>query len=198
MAAVAKSTVRARIESFSDGVMAIAITLLALELRVPHFDMMYANAILTVRDIVPYLPGFGAFVLSFVTIAIFWVNHHQLTQHISHTDTKPISRRAIWANIVLMFFVTLIPFAASTMIENQYHILSVLLYAVTLFGASSMFSVLRYFVHHESITALSAQRSVVGPVLYALAIVALLFAPMLGYILLAVPPVYYFLPKRTK
>lgn len=179
---------RQRFESFTDGVMAIAITLLALKLKVPLFTELSSEMMNE------YLLGFGAFVLSFVTIAIFWVNHHRLSQHI-HPDG--LSRRALWANILFLMFVTLIPFASASMSENFYHNTSVIIFGLILLGASLSFALVRTFIHHEPITMIEAQRSFVGPIVYALAIVALYVAPPLGYAFLAIPPLYYFLPTTN-
>jgi len=185
------NTLRMRLEGFTDGVVAIAITLLALELPKPHIVSSDLSA--GVMELVQHLPGFAAFLLSFITIAIFWVNHHQLTQHISISDG--VGRRIIWGNTVFLMFVTLIPFAATAVTENSFHVVSVLMYASILFGASASFAIMRSWIHHTSMKESSAWRSLVGPILYALAILVLPLVPVLAYILLVVPPLYYFLPR---
>ncbi len=185
-------TVRTRFEALTDGVMAIAMTLLAVELRVPHFAN-HASGLVSLQNVPEHLAGFGAFILSFMTIAIFWVNHHQLTQHIS--PVNGLSRRAVWCNTVLLLFVTLIPFATNTMSENAYNMTSMIIFTFMLFGASASFALLRSFIHHESLTRISAMNSLVGPVLYAIAIIALLFIPVVAHIILIIPPLFYFLPR---
>lgn len=96
---------------------------------------------------------------------------------------------------MFLMFVTLIPFATTAVTENNYHVMSVLLYACILFGASASFAIIRSWVHHTQMTARSAWRSMVGPVVYALAILSLPVVPVMGYVLLVIPPLYYFLPR---
>jgi uncharacterized membrane protein len=187
------NSLRARLEAFADGVMAIAITLLAIELPIPHIQTSdFASGVTALAG---HIPDMGAFVLSFVTIAIFWVNHHHLTQRIEPGGR--ISRRVVWGNMMFLMFVTLIPFATTVMTENSFHVVSTLVYAIVLFGASVSFTIVRSYIHHTSMTALSSARSLVGPILYALAILVLPVIPTFGYVLLAIPPVFYFLPRST-
>lgn len=187
------NTLRSRLEALTDGVMAIAITLLAIELPIP--DIASPDITSGISAVIQHVPSFAAFLLSFVTIAIFWVNHHQLTQRIQIGGR--ISRKTVWGNIMFLMFVTLIPFATSSVTHNDYHVMSVLLYAIILFGASVSFSIVRSWIHHTPMTSFSAARSLVGPILYALAILSLLFVPSLGYVFLVIPPLFYFLPRST-
>jgi uncharacterized membrane protein len=181
---------KARFEQFSDGVFAIAITLLALELHVPTLDSTTLAG--AARELVPLIPNILTFFISFFTIAIFWVNHHQLTQEIG-----PLNRRTIWTNMLLLFFVTLIPFVIQAARENQGHPLAVMTFAAMLFGASSSFTFLRYFVHQSlGETHIKVRRSFIGPTIYFFAVLACAFWVDLAYILLFIPPIYYFLPKQ--
>lgn len=180
---------KARLEAFSDGVFAIAITLLALELHVP--DLQSHNIVGGIREVLPLLPNILTFVLSFMTIAIFWVNHHQLTQ-----DVGPIRRRILWTNILLLLFITLIPFGTNVASANPTHSLAILTYATILFAGSVSFTILRYYVHRScGEHHVLMRRSYIGPVLYGLAMVASLFFIPLAYFFLAIPPLFYFLPK---
>lgn len=181
-----------RFESFSDGVFAIAMTLLALELRVPYLQTIGGG--FSLQGLVPLIPNLLTFVLSFVAIAIFWVNHHQLTQNINSITR----RRILWLNILLLLFVTLIPFVTETMSINAPSPVAVSLYALALFGASASFSLLHYWIHRSAgISRVSMKRSLVGPSIYFLAILAPLLSLPLAYVLLAIPPLFYFLPKAT-
>lgn len=179
-----------RLEQFSDGVIAIAITLLALELHVPtlmHPDIRGASS-----EIIALLPTILTFILSFVTIAIFWVNHHQLT----HTIGR-ITRRILWTNVLFLMFVTLIPFVTTAASVNVLHPLAMLTYSFILFGASVSFTVLRYFVHREcGDNEIPMKRSLVGPICYTLAIVSAFFSIWATYLFLAIPALFYFLPKE--
>ncbi len=181
---------KSRFEQFSDGVFAIAITLLALELRVPElFSTDIARA---ARELIPLIPNIVTFILSFVTIAIFWVNHHQLTQlfgTIKH-------RRILWSNILFLLFLTLIPFATQVVSTNPLHPLALLTYAFILFAASVSFSFMRYFVHRElGETRVPMGRSIVGPIVYLLAMLVVPFSVWAPYFLIAIPALFYFLPK---
>ncbi|HVY36268.1 MAG TPA: TMEM175 family protein [Candidatus Paceibacterota bacterium] len=180
---------KTRLEQFSDGVFAIAITLLAFELKIPHLSSSTLAGGL--RELLPLVPNIATFILSFVTIAIFWVNHHQLTQ-----DIGPIRRRLAWANVLTLFFVTLIPFGTEVASANPFHPLAIMTYAVVLFGGSVSFTILRYFVHRScGETKVPMRRSLVGPIIYLLATVVAMVSVRSSYFLLAIPPIFYFLPK---
>ena len=180
---------KARLEAFSDGVFAIAITLLALELHVPSLESHSIAG--GIREVLPLFPNILTFVLSFMTIAIFWVNHHQLTQ-----DIGPIRRRLLWVNILLLLFVTLIPFGTNVASANPTHSLAIVTYAFILFAGSVSFTVLRYLVHKScGEHHVLMKRSYIGPILYGLAVISsFVFIPM-AYFFLAIPPLFYFLPK---
>ncbi len=180
---------KARLEQFSDGVFAIAITLLALELKVPQLVSQDIGS--SLRELLPLIPNVATFILSFITIAIFWVNHHQLTGHI-----ETISRRIIWSNILFLLFVTLIPFATSVVTENPGNPLSILTYSFILFANSISFTGLRFFVHrHQERASIPFKRSLVGPIIYGLAVISTFFFLPITYALLIIPPLFYFLPR---
>lgn len=183
---------KARLEQFSDGVFAIAITLLALELRVPHIVSNTLSS--AIKELLPLIPNIATFILSFVTIAIFWVNHHQLTRSIEN-----VSRRIIWVNILFLMFLTLIPFATSVVGENPTNILSVLTYSFILFGNSVSFTLLHYFVHnkHQGRFSHSFRRSLIGPIFYTCAVVSVFISIDIAYAFLLIPPLFYFLPRSS-
>lgn len=181
---------KARFEQFSDGVFAIAITLLALELNVPH--LVHSTIRGSLWELVPLLPTVLTFVLSFITIAIFWVNHHQLTQQLPSVS----KRRILWTNMLFLLFVTLIPFATRIIGENPLHPLAMLSYCLVLFGGSLSFSTLHYTIHQSIGQAhLRSNRSTLGPIVYMLAAFICLVSIPASYALLIIPPLYYFLPK---
>ncbi|MFZ4500486.1 MAG: TMEM175 family protein [Minisyncoccia bacterium] len=185
-------TGKIRLEAFSDGVFAIAITLLALELHIPTFiGTTFASSL---HELIPLIPSMLTFVLSFVTIAIFWVNHHQLTQNFS-TITK---RRILWSNILFLLFVTLIPFVTALISISPQAPLVVFFYSLVLFGASLSFTLMRYFVHKSCGQArVPMTRSLIGPLVYLLAVIASVFFVWIAYVLLAIPALFYFLPKGS-
>ena len=194
-----------RLENFSDAVMAIAITLLAFQTDIPHFPETVPSAGLygigqgwgygasvVWSDALVLLPGILTFLLSFMTIAIFWVNHHQLTQHISM-----IKRRITWATMFFLFFMTLIPFASRLLFENGRSVFGIILYASVLFGGSVFFSVLHFLVHKKGeLSCVAKLRSFVGPILYLFAIVVAPYSLFAAYVALIASPVFYFLPKK--
>lgn len=185
-------TGKMRFENFSDGVFAIAITLLALELHVPTFKGVTLTD--SLRELIPLIPTILTYVLSFVTIAIFWVNHHQLTQNFTTIN----KRRLLWQNMIFLMFVTLIPFVTQSVSLNPQSSFTVLFYSLVLLGASVSFTILRYFVHKSCGEAhIPMKRSFIGPVFYGLAVIYSLFSVWISYGLLAIPAVFYFLPKGS-
>ncbi len=183
-------TNKIRFEAFSDGVFAIAMTLLALELRVPGLHVHNYD----ISQFKPLVPQMMTFILSFVTIAIFWVNHHQLTQNLASISR----RRILWLNIFFLLFVVLTPFVTQTLSLNIPSAPAMSIYALVLFGASASFSLLRYWIHRCSgQIVIPMDRSLIGPLIYILAIFAPIVSIPLGYVLLALPPLYYFLPKGS-
>jgi uncharacterized membrane protein len=107
-----------RLEAFSDGVLAIIITIMVLELKVPHGE--------TLDALLPLLPVFLGYVLSFVYVGIYWNNHH----HMLHTLSS-MSGAILWANLHLLFWLSLFPFATGWMGENHFAPLPTALYGVT-------------------------------------------------------------------
>ena len=112
-----------RLEAFSDGVLAIIITIMVLEIKVPHGA--------TLDTLRPLLPVFFSYVLSFVYVGIYWNNHH----HMLHA-AKKVSGAALWANLHLLFWLSLLPFASGWMGENHFSPVPVALYGVVLLMAA--------------------------------------------------------------
>jgi uncharacterized membrane protein len=110
---------KGRLEAFSDGVIAVIITIMVLELKVPHGTDLAA--------LVPLLPVFLSYVLSFVYIGIYWNNHH----HMLHAVQR-INGRALWANLHLLFWLSLVPFVTGWVNENHFAAVPVALYGVVL------------------------------------------------------------------
>ena len=118
-----------RLEAFSDGVMAILITIMVLELKVPEGA--------TLDALKPLFPVFLTYVLSFVYLGIYWNNHH----HMLHT-TEQVNGRILWANLHLLFWLSLIPFATAWMGENHFSQWPVALYGTILFLAAIAYFIL--------------------------------------------------------
>jgi len=121
---------KGRLEAFSDGVIAILITILVLELKVPHGTAL--------ADLAPLLPVFLSYVLSFAYLAIYWNNHH----HMLHTVQR-VSGSILWANVHLLFWLSLIPFATAWMGENHFAPVPTALYGAVLFLAAIAYTVLQ-------------------------------------------------------
>jgi len=153
-----------RLEAFSDGVIAIIITIMVLEMKVPHGENL--------ESLVPVIPVFLSYVLSFVYLGIYWNNHH----HMLHT-TQRVSGSILWANLHLLFWLSLIPFATGWMGENHFAHAPAALYGVVLLMAA-----IAYYILQTMIIALQGPDSILkkaiggdwkgklSPVLYAIAI----------------------------
>jgi uncharacterized membrane protein len=118
-----------RLEAFSDGVLAIIITIMVLEMKVPHGVELSA--------LKPILPVFMSYVLSFIYVAIYWNNHH----HLFHS-TKHVSGRILWANMHLLFWLSLFPFATGWMGENHLAPTPTAVYGFVLFMAAVSYYIL--------------------------------------------------------
>jgi uncharacterized membrane protein len=128
---------KGRLEAFSDGVIAILITIMVLELKVPHG--------VTLAALAPLWPIFLSYVLSFVYIGIYWNNHHHLMHAVSH-----VSGRVLWANLHLLFWLSLIPFVTGWMGENHFATIPVAAYGVILFMCAIAYTLLvRCLISHH-------------------------------------------------
>lgn len=119
-----------RLEAFSDGVIAILITIMVLELKVPHGAELAALR--------PLLPVFLSYVLSFIYLGIYWNNHH----HMLHMTSR-INGRVLWANLHLLFWLSLVPFATGWLGENHFESMPTALYGVVLFMAAVAYTILQ-------------------------------------------------------
>jgi uncharacterized membrane protein len=153
-----------RLAAFSDGVIAIIITIMVLELRVPHGDDWSALSKLW--------PIFLSYVLSFVYIAIYWNNHH----HLLHV-LKQVNGRILWANTHLLFWLSLIPFATGWMGENDFAELPTAVYGVALFMPAIAYHTLQSTIIHSEGRSSSLARALgsdlkgkISPILYGAAI----------------------------
>ena len=122
-----------RLEAFSDGVIAIIITIMVLELKVPHGA--------SIETLTPLIPIFLSYVLSFVYLGIYWNNHHHML-HTVQSVTGPI----LWANLHLLFWLSLIPFATGWMGENHFASAPAALYGVVLLMAAIAYWILQQLI----------------------------------------------------
>lgn len=187
-----------RVEAFSDGVMAIAITLLILEIKVPSLDVMTSSG--AWAAIVPVIPKLIGFALSFLTISIFWVNHH----HFMH-PMKKTNAALLWYNNHLLFWIAVIPFATAFFGDYPGIPAVVAMYGFVLFMAALAFNLMsRYAFFHCSLLPEevsletrkhSFRRSIVGVVLYAASIPLAFAHPYISFGIFIIVPLYYFLPR---
>ena len=122
-----------RLEAFSDGVIAIIITIMVLEMKVPHGENL--------GDLGPLIPVFLSYVLSFVYVGIYWNNHHHML-HACQRATGPI----LWANLHLLFWLSLFPFATGWLGENHFAAVPAALYGVVLLMAGAAYFVLQQMI----------------------------------------------------
>jgi uncharacterized membrane protein len=120
---------KSRLEAFSDGVLAVIITIMVLELKVPHGTDTSALA--------PLLPIFLSYVLSFVFVAIYWNNHHHMFHAVHH-----VTGGTLWANTHLLFWLSLVPFVTGWMNENHFAPVTVAVYGVVLICAALAYTIL--------------------------------------------------------
>jgi uncharacterized membrane protein len=120
---------KGRIEAFSDGVIAIIITIMVLELKVPHGE--------TWGDLVPLWPVFLSYVLSFLNVGIYWNNHHHMFHSVRH-----VGGWVLWANLHLLFWLSLMPFATGLVGENHFATMPVALYAIDLLMCAVAYTLL--------------------------------------------------------
>jgi uncharacterized membrane protein len=181
---------KGRLEAFSDGVIAIIITIMVLDLREPHsaeFSALRAT-----------LPNFLSYVLSFIFVAIYWNNHHHLL-----AAAKQINGRIMWANMTLLFWLSLIPFTTRWMDENLDTALPVAIYGMNLLFCALSFTLLTKFLvlKHEKNSALSQAvghdyKGAFSICLYVLGIFFAFLKPWVAYMLYAFVAAIWLIPDR--
>ena len=181
---------KGRLEAFSDGVIAIIITIMVLELKVPHAAEAEAQ--------LPLLPVFLSYVLSFVYVGIYWNNHH----HMLHASTK-ISGVVLWANLHLLFWLSLFPFATGWMGENHYAPIPSALY-----GGVLLMAAIAYWLLQQSIIRVEGRSSVLrravgsdwkgkaSPLLYLSAIGATAWLPWVAQAIYVGVAILWLVPDR--
>lgn len=181
---------KGRLEALSDGVIAIIITIMVLELKVPHGTDLAALR--------PLIPIFLSYVLSFIHLGIYWNNHHHLFQAVQH-----VNGYTLWANLHLLFWLSLIPFVTGWMGENSFAATPVALYgAVLLLSAIAYLILTRILIAQhgkQSALATAIGRDIKGRIsvfLYATAIVLAFVNAWLACALYVLVAVLWFVPDR--
>lgn len=181
---------KSRLEAFSDGVLAIIITIMVLELKVPHGD--------TWESLQPLLPVFLSYILSFIYVGIYWNNHH----HMVHTIQK-VNGSILWANLHLLFWLSIVPFVTGWMGENHFAPLTVAVYGLVLLLAAISYWVLQLTIIKSQGPDSILKKAVGGdwkgnlsPVLYLLAIAMTWVSEWISMALYVLVALIWIVPDR--
>ncbi len=179
-----------RLEAFSDGVLAIIVTIMVLEMKVPHS----ANF----EDLKPIFPVFLSYILSFIFILIYWNNHHHLMQSVKHVNGK-----VLWANGHLLFWLSLLPFVSGWMGENHFAALPVLLYGIVALMAGVAYYILSQIliqIHGKDSSLAKAvgndTKGVISVVLYLASVGFALFYPLISCALFVAVAIMWLIPDK--
>ena len=181
---------KSRLEAFSDGVIAIIITIMVLELKVPHgFEL---------ENLQELIPVFISYMVSFIFVGIYWVNHH----HFFHV-IKRVSGGMLWANNFLLFWLSLIPFTTSWMGESHFSAWPVVLYAINLLACAigyTIMSIVTVNVHGpDSEIAMAIGKDKKGKIsllIYICAVPVAYFAPLVACGLFVIVSLIWFVPDK--
>ncbi len=185
---------KARLEAFSDGVIAIIITIMVFDLKVPEliagFSSQDAWAALA-----HLLPKIGAYTLSFVVLGIMWLNHHALFDLIKHSTSG-----LVWCNLHLLFWMSLIPLPTAFLAAHPLLSQACLFYGIVLAGSSLGFNILRWYaaVHAKLMPyhPLYHRSNLIALFLYSTSGPLAFVSPYLSYLIFIAIPIWYFLPEK--
>jgi TMEM175 potassium channel family protein len=179
-----------RLETFFDGVVAIIITIMVLEMKVPHGDRIAALA--------PLVPVLLSYLLSFIYLGIYWNNHH----HMMHTSEK-VTGSMLWANLHLLFWLSLIPFTTGWMNENHFAAVTVAAYGVVLLMAAIAYWILQQRIIASQGTGSVLKRAIgkdwkgkLSPALYAAAILLAFVQPWISIAVYVAVALIWVIPDR--
>lgn len=181
---------KTRLEAFSDGVLAIIITIMVLELKVPHGEDL--------ATLFKLWPIFFSYVLSFLYVGIYWNNHH----HLMHT-VKTVSAGILWSNLHLLFWLSLIPFSTGWMGENHFGQWPVFVYALNMFMSAIAYTILVLQIKAVHGAGSEIDRAIgsdikgkISLVCYVAAMVASMFQPILGLLFTVAVALMWLIPDR--
>jgi len=181
---------KGRLEAFSDGVFAIIITIMVLELHAPEGASL--------EELKPLLPKLISYLLSFVYIAIYWNNHHHVFQVVKH-----VNGRVLWSNILLLFCLSLVPFVTAWMGENHFSSLPVALYGIILLMCALSYPVLIWSLIRlhgkDSLLAASIGKGTKGKIsvaIYSTGILVSWFNSWISFVLYCMVAIIWFIPDR--
>ena len=181
---------KGRLEAFSDGVIAIIITIMVLELKVPHEESLEA--------LKPLIPVFLSYVLSFTYVGIYWNNHHHTMQAV-----RSVNGKILWANLHLLFWLSLIPFVTAWMGENHLTQWPVFFYGIVLIMNGIAYRILALsLIKHHGENSLIAQafgsdfKGKISVALYAVAIICTWLNPTISVVIYVVVAGSWFIPDK--
>jgi uncharacterized membrane protein len=181
---------KGRVEAFSDGVIAVIITIMVLEMKVPEGNSLEA--------LKPLLPVFLSYVLSFIYVGIYWNNHHHMFHAAQHVNGK-----VMWANLILLFWLSLVPFCTEWMNTNHFTTLPVAVYGFLL-----MMCGISYYILEQALIKLHGKDSelaialgkdkkgIISVVIYFVAIPLCFINAWIGLVLYAIVACIWFIPDR--
>jgi uncharacterized membrane protein len=181
-----------RLEAFSDGVIAIIITIMVLELKIPHGSEW--------TDLAPLVNVLISYIMSFVFIGIYWGNHH----HLLHT-VHQVNSKILWANSHLLFWLSLIPFSTGWMGENHFDKVPVAVYGINLLGCAIAYTILAkiimtHYTHNTSLTEALRKQEKKGSlslVLYIITIISAFIYPLLSGICIVSVAILWIMPDKN-
>lgn len=181
---------KGRLEAFTDGVLAIIITIMVLEMKVPHGGDF--------ESLKPLIPVFGSYILSFIYLAIYWNNHHHLMQTVKH-----VNGGILWANMHMLFWLSLIPFVTGWMGENEFTTATVFLYGMVLLMAAISYRILIWLIikshRKDSVLAKALGRDAKGnlsPVLYVIGIATAFYSVWISGAIFILVAIMWLVPDR--
>ncbi len=181
---------KGRLEAFSDGVLAIIITIMVLELRIPHGEHP--------GNLLPLLPILISYILSFVHIGIYWNNHHHMFQAV-----RKVRGGVLWANLFLLFWLSLLPFATGWMGENNFS-----KWPVAFYGFILLMAAIAYFILASSLLRLHGKNSTLSAafgndikgkisiIIYIIAILLTFLNPWIGFSIYVIVAIIWIIPDR--
>ncbi|QSO53588.1 DUF1211 domain-containing protein [Alicyclobacillus curvatus] len=177
-----------RLEAFSDGVLAIIITIMVLNLKIPTRSSF--------SSLIPMYPVFGSYILSFIYVAIYWGNHHNMIH-----AAKKVSGRIIWANMHLLFWISLFPFCTGWIGENSLAPAPTALYGIVLFMAS-----IAYMILQRTIVSVDGEflkkalgrdwKGKLSPLFYVIAIVVAPWSPASSQVIYTLLAIWWLIPDQ--
>ena len=181
---------KTRMEAFSDGVLAIVLTIMVLEMKIPHGSDFAA--------LKPLLPAFLSYILSFIYIGIYWNNHHHLLHIVQHINGK-----VLWLNNHLLFWLSLVPFATRWMGENHFATWPVVIYGIILLMAIMAYYILaKALVNHNINNAKLAKavgndtKGKISVIIYAIAIPLNFLHPYIGCVFYILVAMMWLIPDK--